>query len=303
MKEVMCMSNIEKLIYPQNGKRKNIFFSGKGGVGKTSIACITAVQTSKKGFKTLLITTDPAAHIGNVLDKPVMDEITKIDGVENLYAVKIDQRKATEEYKNAILEDARKKFDINTVKAMEEELNSPCTEEMAAFQKFIDYACEENFDVIVFDTAPTGHTLRLLELPLDWSKQIQLKAGLTAEISEADKAQKERFDKVIEMMKDKETTTFSFVMYPEKTPIIEAYRASKELETIGIKTQLVVVNMIIPEEQAITPFFKNRRNMQMKYIEEIKERFKEAEILQVPLFEKEIKGLKMLTQISKILFS
>ncbi|AYO32327.1 arsenic-transporting ATPase [Biomaibacter acetigenes] len=296
------MNNIDKLIYPQNGRRKNIFYSGKGGVGKTSMACITAVQTAKKGFKTLLLTTDPAAHIGNVLDKPVTDEITKIDGLENLYAVKIDQKKAMEDYKNQILEDVRGKFDENTVKAMEEELNSPCTEEMAAFQKFIEYAGKEDFEVIVFDTAPTGHTLRLLELPMDWSKQIQLKARLSAGISEADKEQKEKFDKVIEMMKNEEETTFSFVMYPEKTPIIEAYRASEELKTVGIKTRMIVANMIIPEEQAVTSFFKNRRNMQLKYLEEIKERFNEAVVLPVPMYERQIKGMEMLERISYNIF-
>ncbi|RKL62306.1 arsenic-transporting ATPase [Thermoanaerobacteraceae bacterium SP2] len=296
------MNNIDKLIYPQNGRRKNIFYSGKGGVGKTSMACITAVQTAKKGFKTLLLTTDPAAHIGNVLDKPVTDEITKIDGLENLYAVKIDQKKAMEDYKNQILENVRGKFDENTVKAMEEELNSPCTEEMAAFQKFIEYAGKEDFEVIVFDTAPTGHTLRLLELSMDWSKQIQLKARLSAGISEADKEQKEKFDKVIEMMKNEEETTFSFVMYPEKTPFIEAYRASEELKTVGIKTRMIVANMIIPEEQAVTSFFKNRRNMQLKYLEEIKERFNEAVVLPVPMYERQIKGMEMLERISYNIF-
>ncbi|SHJ75997.1 TRC40/GET3/ArsA family transport-energizing ATPase [Paramaledivibacter caminithermalis] len=294
--------SIENLIYPQNGKRKNIFFSGKGGVGKTSMACVTAIQTAKNGYKTLLMTTDPAAHIGNVLEKPVTDEITEIDGVDNLYAVKIDQKKATEEYKNMILSDAREKFDKTTVMTMEEELDSPCTEEMAAFQKFIEYANLEDFEVIVFDTAPTGHTLRLLELPMDWSKQIQFKAGESADISEADKKQRVKFQRVIEMLKDEERTTFAFVMYPEKTPIIEAFRASKELETVGIKTQLAVANLIIPKEQAITPFFRNRRRMQIKYFDEIVERFNEAKILQVPMYDNEIKGIDMLKRIGENCF-
>ena len=294
--------SVETLIYPPKGGRKNIFYSGKGGVGKTSLACITAVQTAKKGYKTLLMTTDPAAHIGNVLDRPVTDEITRIEGVENLYAVKIDQKKATEDYKRSIIADAEGKFDDMTIMAMKEELDSPCTEEMAAFQKFIEYASENDYEVMVFDTAPTGHTLRLLELPMDWSKQIQLKAGLTTEISEADKKQKERFDRVIDMMKNEDETTFAFVMYPEKTPIIEAYRASKELETVGIKTQLVVANLVIPDEQAITPFFKNRQKMQGKYLDEIDDTFAEAQLLTVPMFDKEIKGLDNLQKVANIVF-
>lgn len=288
---------LNQLLYPAPGKRKNIFYSGKGGVGKTTLACITAVNSALKGYKTLLLTTDPAAHIGSVLDRPVTDQMSAIEGIDNLYAVKIDQKKCTEEYKEMVLRDAREKFDPTTVQAMEEELNSPCTEEMAAFQKFIEFANLEEYEVLVCDTAPTGHTLRLLELPLDWSKQIQMKAGLSVGASEADRLQKERFDRVIEMMKDKDVTTFGFVMYPEKTPVIEAYRAAQELGTLGIKTQLVVANLVIPEEQCQSPFFKNRRTMQLKYIEEIGERFSDAQLLTLNMCPTDIKGLEQLKKI------
>ncbi|ABR47204.1 arsenite-activated ATPase ArsA [Alkaliphilus metalliredigens QYMF] len=296
------MNKFSTKLYPIDAERKNIFFSGKGGVGKTSMACITAVETAQKGYKTLLLTTDPAAHIGNVLDQPVGDKIAAVAGIDNLYAVKIDQKKATEEYKENILKDAEVKFDPTTIMAMKEELDSPCTEEMASFQKFVEYASGDDFQVIVIDTAPTGHTLRLLELPMDWSKQIQLKAGASVEVSDEDKRQKERFDKVINMMKDEKVTTFAFVMYPERTPIIEAYRASKELETLDIKTQLVVANLIIPEEQALTPFYQKRRKMQLGYIEEMKETFKDATLLEVPMFGEEIKGLDLLKEIANQIF-
>lgn len=294
--------NAKSLILPKKGSIRNVFFSGKGGVGKTVMACITAVKSANEGFKTLLLTTDPAAHIGKVLDKPIEDNPSPIDGCPNLYAAKIDPKVAFEEYKDMVLKDAKSKFSGPTIATMEEELNSPCTEEMAAFQKFISYASEEEYDVIVFDTAPTGHTLRLLELPMDWSKQIQMKAGVTAEISEEDKKQKEKFDRVIATMKDQEKTTFSFVMYPEKTPIIEAYRASEELKTVGIETQMVIANLIIPEEQATSPFFRNRRNMQEKYLQEIKDDFKGAELVRVPMYDKEIKGIDMLTKIGDSIF-
>lgn len=293
---------LDELLYPIKGMRKNLFFSGKGGVGKTSMACITAVNSAKQGYKTLLITTDPAAHIGNVLDRPITENVTKIEGLDNLYGVKIDQKKATEEYKFAVLNDARRKFDENTVEAMKEELNSPCTEEMAAFMKFIEYMSDDKYEIIVFDTAPTGHTLRLLGLPMDWNKQIEMKAGISSEISEGDKIQKDKFDNVIDIMKDKERTTFCFVMYPEKTPIAEAHRASEELKTLGIETQLVVANLIIPEEQAISTFFKNRRNMQLKYIEEIKETFTKSVIVKVPMYESEIKGIDLLLEITENIF-
>ncbi|WP_312286384.1 ArsA family ATPase [Terrisporobacter sp.] len=240
--------------------------------------------------------------MGKVLDKPIENSPAPIDGCPNLYAAKIDPKVAFEEYKEMVLKDAKSKFSGPTIATMEEELNSPCTEEMAAFQKFISYASEEEYDVIVFDTAPTGHTLRLLELPMDWSKQIQMKAGVTAEISEEDKKQKEKFDRVIATMKDQEKTTFSFVMYPEKTPIIEAYRASEELKTVGIETQMVIANLIIPEEQATSPFFRNRRNMQEKYLQEIKNDFANSEVVRVPMYDKEINGIDMLTKIGNSIF-
>lgn len=292
------MQDLHNLIYPMKGSCKQIFFAGKGGVGKTSLACITAIQTAAKGYKTLLLTTDPAAHIGNVLDRPVTEIPTVINGVPNLYAAKIDQKKAFEEYKAATVNDAKGRFDEATIKAMEEEMNSPCTEEMAAFQKFIGYASGSEYDVMVFDTAPTGHTLRLLELPMDWSRQLQLMAGERTDISDADRLQKERFDTVMNRMKDKNITTFCFVMYPEKTPIIEAWRASEELKSTGVMTQMVAANMIIPAEVAVSPFYQKRREMQLKYLSEIKERFPETVLLEVPMYEKEIKGIEMLKAIS-----
>ena len=291
------------LLYPAPNRRKMIFFSGKGGVGKTTLACLTAVHTAERGYKTLLMTTDPAAHTGTVLDQPVTDEIQAVQGKNNLYAVKIDQKKVTAEYKESVLQEARGKFAPATVQAMEEELNSPCTEEMAAFQKFMEYAGSEDFQVTVFDTAPTGHTLRLLELPMDWSKQIELKAGAGLGVSEADRIQQERFQTVISLLRDEEQTTFGFVMYPEKTPLIEAYRASQELAGAGIKTNLIVANLIIPEEAATTPFFQGRRDMQLGYLEEIRSRFSDAYLLEVPMQETEIKGLERLHEVAERVFT
>ncbi len=238
-----------------DGHRRTVFFAGKGGVGKTVASCITAVWLARQGHKTLLLTTDPAAHLGDVLDSPVGDEIAPVSGQPNLWAVKIDPKAAAETYKARILEDARRRGrPESAIAVMEEELNSPCTEEMAAFDKFIEYASQEEWEAVVFDTAPTGHTLRLLELPVDWSKQIDVKVFASVDASAADDVAKQRFGKVIEMMRDPGQSTFAFVMYPEATPILEAWRAARELGTVGIQPSLVVANMVIPPEQADTPF-------------------------------------------------
>ena len=280
-----------------NGHRRTVFFAGKGGVGKTVASCITAVWLARQGHKTLLLTTDPAAHLGDVLDSPVGDVIAPVAGQPNLWAVKIDPKAAAETYKARILEDARRRGrPEKAIEVMEEELNSPCTEEMAAFDKFIEYASQDEWQAVVFDTAPTGHTLRLLELPVDWSKQLDVKIFASVDTSAADDVAKQRFGKVIEMMRDPEQSTFAFVMYPEATPILEAWRAARELGTVGIQPGLVVANMVIPSDQADTDFTYARRTMQEKYLVEITKRF-HLPLAQIPLLPYEIKGLDMLAKL------
>ena len=285
-----------------NGHRRTIFFAGKGGVGKTVASCITAIWLARQGHKTLLLTTDPAAHLADVLDTPVGDEVMEVSGLPNLWAVNIDPKAAAETYKTRILNDARqRRRPDSAIKVMEEELNSPCTEEMAAFDKFIEYASEGEWDAVVFDTAPTGHTLRLLELPVDWSKQIDVKVFASVDATAADDVAKQRFGKVIDMMSDPEQSTFAFVMYPEATPILEAWRASQELSTVGIHPGLVVANMVIPPEETTTPFVQSRRVMQKKYLREITQRFN-VPLVQIPLLPHEIKGLKMLTNLGEQIY-
>ena len=285
-----------------NSHRRTVFFVGKGGVGKTVASCITAVWLARQGYKTLLLTTDPAAHLGDVLDTPVGDEVAVVMGQSNLWAAKIDPKAAAETYKARILDDARKRGrPESAIKVMEEELNSPCTEEMAAFDKFIEYASQENWQAVVFDTAPTGHTLRLLELPVDWSRQIDVKVFASVDTTAADDVAKARFGKVIQMMSDPAQSTFAFVVYPEATPILEAWRAAQELGTVGVHPGLVVANMVIPSEQATTSFVHSRRAMQEKYLAEIGERF-DVPLVQIPLLPREVKGLGMLAELGEQIY-
>jgi arsenite-transporting ATPase len=293
--------NVRALVQP-NGHRRTLFFAGKGGVGKTVASCITAFWLVQQGYKTLLLTTDPAAHLGDVLGVPVGADPAPVAGAENLWAANIDAKAAAETYKARILDDARQRGrSESAIQVMAEELDSPCTEEMAAFDKFIEYASQEGWQAVVFDTAPTGHTLRLLELPMDWSKQLDVKIFASVEITAADDVAKQRFEKVIEMMRDPDQSAFAFVMYPEATPILEAWRAAQELGTVGIRPGLVVANMVIPPEQANTPFTRARRSMQEKYLAEIAERFK-VPVAQIPLLPQEIKGLEMLAELGELVY-
>jgi arsenite/tail-anchored protein-transporting ATPase len=299
--QALDRASILRLIEP-NGRRRTVFFAGKGGVGKTVASCITAVWLARQGYRTLLLTTDPAAHLGDVLGAPVGDKPAELAGQDNMWTVKIDPKAAAETYKARILEDARRRGRPEAaIRVMAEELESPCTEEMAAFDEFIDYASQPGWDVVVFDTAPTGHTLRLLELPLDWSQQLDVKVFASVETTAADDVAKRHFAQVIEMMRDPTQSTFAFVMYPEATPILEASRAAQELGTVGVPTSLVVANQVIPPEQATTPFTRARRAMQAKYLAEIGERFA-TPVLEIPLLAREIQGLAMLADLGRQLF-
>lgn len=298
---VSTHEEIRALVQP-NGHRRTLFFAGKGGVGKTVASCITAVWLARQGYKTLLLTTDPAAHLGDVLGVPVGADPAAIPGAENLWAVNIDAKAAAETYKKRILDDARQRGRPEAaIQSMAEELDSPCTEEMAAFDQFIEYASQEGWQAVVFDTAPTGHTLRLLELPMDWSKQIDVKIFASVDTTAADDVAKQRFGQVIEMMRDPQQSAFAFVMYPEATPILEAWRASRELGTVGIQPGMVVANMVIPAEQATTPFTSARRSMQEKYLLEIAERF-QVPIAQIPLLPHEVKGIEMLAELGEQIY-
>jgi arsenite-transporting ATPase len=290
-------------LVPANGHGRTVFFAGKGGVGKTALSCVTAVWLARHGYHTLLLTTDPAAHLGDVLGEPVGDEVQPVSTVPNLWAVKIDPHAAGEEYKARILEDARQQGrPAEALQAMAEELDSPCTEEMAAFDRFIAYASAGEYDVLVFDTAPTGHTLRLLELPMDWSQQLQVKLYASAELSQADAAAKARFAQVIDMMRDPQRSTFAFVTYPEATPIMEAWRAAEELRTVGIPLGLVVANQVLPAEQCTTEYFCRRMMMQSRHLGEMRERF-QVPILGAPLLPQEVKGLDVLQALGEQVYS
>jgi arsenite-transporting ATPase len=292
---------LQALLTPANGMRKAIFFTGKGGVGKSSVSSITAVHLARQGLKTLLLTTDPAAHIGQVLDVPVGDHPAPVGSVPHLWATRIDPKTASDEYKARVLKNASARYSDDMMAALREELESPCTEEIAAFDRFTEYLDSDHYDVIVFDTAPTGHTLRLLALPFDYSQQAELMVATTQQSSNIRAETRARFENIISRLRDPERSVFVSVVYPESTPIVEAYRAMLDLKDTGILTQLVVANQVIPEDQATNRFFRNRRAMQVKYLGKIEERFG-VPVLRLPLLDQEIRGLPVVSRAAAALF-
>lgn len=290
------MKNILASLVPSNGTRY-VFFMGKGGVGKSTLASLTSVYLANQGFRTLLLTTDPASHLHNILGQEVGHEPTEIEGVTSLFAARIDQKKALYEYRERIL-GALTDCDESTRRSVEEDLNSPCAEEMAALEKFISYFEPNGYDIIVFDTAPTGHTLRLLELPSDWKGFVDL-GTLTKQTSGEVNY---RYEKVIATMRDRSQTTFAFVMYPEYTPIIEAWRAAQDLRRqVGIEVTFVAANYLLPAAYGENSFFDKRREQQAKYLSLIKEKF-QLPLLGIPLLKHKPEGISGLRRLSGDIF-
>lgn len=230
---------------------KYLFFTGKGGVGKTSIACATAVALADSGKKVLLVSTDPASNLQDVFGIPLDNKGTEIKEAPGLAVVNLDPLAAAAEYRESVIGPYRGKFPDSVIRNMEEQLSGSCTVEIAAFNEFSDFLTDEDkaerFDHILFDTAPTGHTLRMLQLPSAWTGFISESthgASCLGQLSGLE-SKKEIYKKAVHTLADGNLTTLILVTRPETAPILEAKRASEELGTLGINNQLLVVNGLL----------------------------------------------------------
>lgn len=225
-----------------------IFFTGKGGVGKTTMACATAVKLADEGKKTLLISTDPASNLKDVLQTDVSDEIQKVDGFEHFDVVNIDPEIAAEEYRDRAMKPLEEIIGADEIAKMREELSGACTTEIAAFDEFARFVSaedeEKKYDVVIFDTAPTGHTLRLLELPAAWSEFIDKNPQGASCLgpTSALKTSQDRYKKVVARLRDATETTVYLVSRPETSALKEAARSSVELDELGLSSQFLLIN-------------------------------------------------------------
>ncbi|MCG5500042.1 arsenical pump-driving ATPase [Ectothiorhodospira lacustris] len=227
---------------------RHLFFTGKGGVGKTSLACAGALALAEQGRKVLLISTDPASNVDEVLETPLCDTPTPIRGVPGLMALNIDPEKAAADYRERVVGPYRGKLPETVVNSMEEQLSGACTMEIAAFDAFAallgDPGSTRDFDHLVFDTAPTGHTLRLLSLPRAWTGYIESNTSGTSCLGplEGLAGQKEIYARAMESLGDGRRTTLVLVSRPEAAALNEAARSSGELRELGVANQHLVVN-------------------------------------------------------------
>ena len=256
---------------------KYLFFTGKGGVGKTSIACATAVGLADLGKKILLISTDPASNLQDVFGQELNGHGTDISEVPGLVVVNLDPEKAAAEYRESVISPYRGKLPESVIRNMEEQLSGSCTVEIAAFNEFSDFITDEakqrEYDHIIFDTAPTGHTLRMLQLPSAWSTFISESthgASCLGPLSGLEE-RKGIYKQAVSTLSDEKATSLVLVARPDLAPLKEAARSSHELNLLGIKNQVLIINGVLQhsdDNDNVTRLLSERQNSTLQNIPE-----------------------------------
>lgn len=275
---------------------KYLFYTGKGGVGKTSIACATAVSLADRGKRVLLVSTDPASNLQDVFSMKLTNKGSSIPGVPNLYVANLDPIQAAAEYRESVIAPYRGKLPPSVIANMEEQLSGSCTIEIAAFNEFSNFITDEEvqqeYEFIIFDTAPTGHTVRMLQLPSAWSNFISESthgASCLGQLSGLE-SKKSIYRQAVETLADSSLTTLILVTRPETAPFKEAERASGELSALGLNNQILVINGILLEHT--DTLSSSRYEKQQAAISAMPERLKSFPIYMVPLRSYNVTGLE-----------
>ncbi|MCB2287007.1 arsenical pump-driving ATPase [Clostridium algidicarnis] len=279
---------------------KYLFFTGKGGVGKTSIASATAIGLADKGEKVLLISTDPASNLQDVFGIDLDNKGTIIKEVPNLVVLNLDPEEAAREYKESVMAPYIGKLPETVLNNMEEQLSGSCTVEIAAFNEFSTFITDKDiqrqYDHIIFDTAPTGHTLRMLQLPSAWSDFISESthgASCLGQLSGLE-SKKDMYKQAVETLSDGEVTKLILISRAEYSPLKEAERASKELRDLGVNNQVMVINGILDlEEGSKDDDVSNKLySKQQEALKNIPDYLKDMETYRIPLRSYSMTGVK-----------
>ena len=233
-----------------------LFFTGKGGVGKTSLACATAMHLAAQGQRVLLVSTDPASNVGQVFGVAIGNQVTAVPEVPRLWALEIDPQAAAQGYRDRIVGPVRGVLPDDVVKGIEEQLSGACTTEIAAFDEFTALLTDDSLDAryehIIFDTAPTGHTIRLLQLPGAWSGFLESGKGDASCLGPLAGLEKQRsqYAAAVAALADGTRTRLVLVARAQQSTLREAARTHGELHAIGLGQQFLVVNGVFPPGEA-----------------------------------------------------
>jgi arsenite-transporting ATPase len=236
-------------------KTRHLFFTGKGGVGKTSLSCATGLALAEAGQRVLIISTDPASNLDEVLGVRLAQTPTAIPGAAGLYALNIDPEAAARDYRERMVAPYRGILPPAAIASMEEQFSGACTVEIAAFDEFAkllgDPAATNDFDHVIFDTAPTGHTLRLLTLPSAWSDFISSSTGGASCLGPLAGLEKQRtlYAATVAQLTDPSQTTVILVSRPESSALREAERTRGELAELGVSNQHLALNGVFAAAQ------------------------------------------------------
>ena len=258
---------------------KYLFFTGKGGVGKTSTACASAISLADNGNEVLLISTDPASNLQDVFETELDNKGVRIKGVDGLTVANLDPIEAANEYKESVVGPYRGQLPDSVIENMEEQLSGSCTVEIAAFNEFSKFITasdlKDKYDYIIFDTAPTGHTLRMLQLPSAWTNFISESTHGSSCLGQLSglEDEKETYKFAVDTLADGKLTSLVLVARPEETPLLEANRASTELSELGINNQILIINGLLSahDDEVSEAFYKKQKESLDKMPEGIKD--------------------------------
>ncbi|MEN3189455.1 MAG: TRC40/GET3/ArsA family transport-energizing ATPase [Atribacterota bacterium] len=309
---------------------KIIFFGGKGGVGKTSNAASYCLSCAQKGYKTLIVSTDPAHSLGDIFEIEIGNTIKELD--PNLYGLEIDPETISRSYIKRTKLEMQKTLSPILIEEIERQIDammvSPGTEEAAIFDELVKIinSYSKDYDLVIFDTAPTGHTIRLLSLPelmgawmdtlilrrrealelkkmSDTTRRREINANyLDDPVLEILTKRKEEYDKTRNTLIDNQKALFIFVLTPEKLPIIETQKAINILSKYGIQIGGIIINKVLPKEDISNNFLQKRKETEKIYLENIYRIFKGSLIIEIPLFPEDIQGKSYLRKVSNFFY-
>jgi arsenite-transporting ATPase len=297
--------------------RSVLFFGGKGGVGKTTCASATALAASRMGKRVLLVSTDPAHSTADIFERPIGPEPVPL--APSLHGMEIDGASESRRYVVGVKEQIATLFGHSILKEANRQIDlaasMPGAEEVALFDRMgsLIRGEDERFDLIVFDTAPTGHTLRLIRMPElmeAWIKALSRSRRAMLGVEQDDRedpimislgARLERLRELRARLLSGRTTGFALVLIAERLPIEETVRAIEQLDEAGVKIGALIVNRVLPASSA-DPFLSARQKQEQVYLAEIDKRFASQPVIRVPQLESDVYGIAALERVSELLF-